>query len=175
MSALWTHRPAADEHPAYYARYVERVEVGKPPAVFGRQLAQTLSLLESISEAQALTRYAPGKWSIKEVLGHIADSERILAMRALCIARGERAELPGFDENAYVAAAGFDARPWSALREELRRVREATIALFDGFTAEQLQRRGRANQGEFSVRALGWIIAGHEAHHLAVLRARYLG
>lgn len=175
MSALWTRRPAVDEHPAYYNGYIERVEVGKPPAVFGRQLAQSLSLLEGISEAQSLTRYAPDKWSIKEVLGHIADAERIMAMRALCIARGEPAELPGFDENAYVAAAGFEARPWSALREDFRRVREATIALFDGFTVEQLERRGRANRGEFSVRALGWIIAGHEAHHLAVLRERYLG
>lgn len=175
MSALWSRRPAADEHLPYYARYLDRVQVGKPPAVFGRQLAETLSLLESISEAQSLTRYAPDKWSIKEVLGHIADSERIMAMRALCIARGERAELPGFDENAYVAAAGFDARPWSALREDFRRVREATIALFDSFGEEQLVRRGVANKGEVTVRALGWIIAGHEGHHLAVLRERYLG
>jgi hypothetical protein len=174
MSALWSRRPAADEHPPYYTRYLDRVQVGKPPAVFGRQLADTFTLLDTISEAQSLARYAPGKWSIKEVLGHVADSERIMAMRALCIARGETAELPGFDENAYVAAAGFDARPWSALREELRRVREATIALFDGFTPEQLDRRGRANQGKFTVRALGWIIAGHEAHHLGVLKERYL-
>ncbi len=173
MSTLWSRRPAADEHPAYYTRYVEQVRVGKPPAVFGRQLAETFTLLEGLTEEQSLARYAPGKWSIKEVLGHLADSERILAMRALCIARGETAELPGFDENAYVAAAGFDARPWPALREELRRVREATIALFDGFDAAQLERRGRANQGEFTVRALGWIIAGHEAHHLGVLRERY--
>jgi uncharacterized damage-inducible protein DinB len=173
MSALWSRRPAADEHPVYYARYLDRVEVGKPPAVFGRQLAQTLTLLDGISEAQSLARYAPGKWSIKEVLGHITDCERIFGVRALCFARGEVAELPGFDENAYVAAAGFDARPWSALREDFRRVREATISLFDGFSAEQLERRGRANQGEFTVRALGWIIAGHEARHLGVLRERY--
>jgi hypothetical protein len=174
MSALWSHRPAADEHPPYYTRYLDRVQVGKPPAVFGRQLAETLTLLDGLGEQLSLARYAPEKWSIKEVVGHVADSERIMAMRALCIARGETAELPGFDENAYVAAAGFDARPWSALREELRRVREATIALFDGFTPEQLDRRGRANKGEFTVRALGWIIAGHEAHHLGVLKERYL-
>jgi hypothetical protein len=174
MSALWSRRPAADEHPAYYTGYIDRVQVGKPPAVFGRQLAETLSLLGGISDEQSLARYAPGKWSIRDVVGHIADSERIMAMRALCIARGETAELPGFDENAYVAAAGFDARPWPALREELRRVREATIALFDGFTPAQLERRGRANNGEFTARAFGWIIAGHEAHHLGTIRERYL-
>jgi len=173
MSALWSRRPAADEHPAYYTRYLDRVQVGKPPAVFGRQLAQTLTLLDGISEAQSLARYAPGKWSIKEVLGHVTDGERIFGVRALCFARGETAELPGFDENAYVAAAGFDARPWPALREDFRRVREATIALFDGFGDAQLERRGVANKGEVTVRALGWIIAGHEAHHLAVLRERY--
>ena len=173
MSAVWSRRPGADEHPAYYTRYIEQVQVGKPPAVFGRQLAEILTLLEALTEEQSLARYAPGKWSIKEVLGHLADSERILAMRALCIARGEAAELPGFDEGAYVAAADFDARPWPTLRDELRRVREATIALFDGFAPAQLERRGRANQGEFTVRALGWIIAGHEAHHLGVLKERY--
>lgn len=175
MSALWTRRPAADEHPPYYASYIERVQPGKPPAVFGRQLAETLSVLDGISETQSLARYAPGKWSIKEVLGHLTDAERIFGVRALCFARGEKAALPGFDENAYVAAAGFDARPWPTLREDFRRVRETTIALFDSFGEEQLARRGVANQGEISVRALGWCIAGHEAHHLAVLRERYLG
>jgi uncharacterized damage-inducible protein DinB len=175
MSPVWTRRPAADEHPPYYRPYIERVEVGKPPAVFGRQLAESLALLASVGEEQSLARYAPGKWSMREVVGHLVDSERIFAMRALCFARGERADLPGFDENAYVAAAGFDRRPWEALRGEMRRVREATIALFEGFTDAQLDARGRANGGEFTVRAVAWIIAGHEAHHLDVLRERYLG
>lgn len=174
MSPVWIRRPGADEFPPYYLPYVERVEVGKPPAVFGRQLAATQAMLERIGEEQSLARYAPGKWSIKDVIGHLADSERIFAMRALCFARGESAELPGFDENAYVAAAGCDARPWDALRAELRRVREASIALFDGFSPAQLDARGRANGGEFTVRAVAWIVAGHEAHHLDVIRERYL-
>lgn len=174
MSPVWTRRPEADEYPAHYRPYVERVELGKPPAVFGRQLASTQAFLERIGEEQSLARYAPGKWSLKEVVGHLADCERIFAMRALCFARGEAAELPGFDENDYVAAAAFDSRPWASLRAELRRVREASIALFDGFDAAQLEARGRANGGTFTVRAVAWILAGHEAHHLDVIRERYL-
>ena len=174
MSALWSRRPAADEHPAYYATYVNRVQVGKPPAVFGRQLAETLTLLDGLSELQSLARYAPGKWSIKEVVGHVTDAERVFSYRALRFARGDRTPLPGFDEQAYAPAGRFDARPLADLARELALVRAATIALFRGFDAEMLERRGVANGQEISVRALAYVIAGHERHHVAILRERYL-
>lgn len=174
MAELWRMRPDAAQFPDHYAGYINRIAVGDPPAVFGRQLAEIMALLSPLGEAQALTRYAPGKWSLKELVGHLSDSERILAARALRFARGDGTELPAFDEDAYVAAAGSDLRPLADLLGEFRRVREASIALFDSFDATQLDRRGVANGGLFSVRAKGWIIAGHADHHLAVIRERYL-
>lgn len=174
MSELWQSRPDTSQFPEFYRRYVDRVEVGDPPAVFGRQLAEVLALLSPLGENQALLRYAPGKWSLKELVGHLSDCERILSTRALRFARGDATELPGFDEADFVAGANCDARALTELLDEFRRVREATIALFEPFDATQLERRGLANGALFSVRAQGWIIAGHVAHHLAVIRERYL-
>src|SRR4029077_5181557 len=119
-------------------------------------------------------RYAPGKWSIKEVIGHVSDAERVFSHRALRFARGDRTRLPGFDEKAYTPAGRFDARPLPDLAAELDAVRHATIALFAGLDSEALARRGPANNKEVSVRALAYIIAGHERHHVGILRERYL-
>ena len=118
--------------------------------------------------------YAPGKWTIKQVVGHICDAERIFAYRALRFARGDVAPLPGFDENAWMPAARFDARPLGDLAAELDAVRRATLALLRTFDADALARRGTANNKEISVRALAYVIAGHERHHVGILRERYL-
>lgn len=174
MTELWRVKPDSAQFPDFYARYIDGIAVGDPPAVFGRQLADVLALFSPLSEMQALLRYAPGKWSLKEMVGHLSDCERILSMRALRFARGDAAELPGFDEDAYVAASAADTRELAALLAEFRHVREGTIALFDSFDALQLERRGVANGQAMSVRALGWVIAGHVEHHLDVVRERYL-
>jgi len=174
MTELWRIKPDSAQFPEFYARYIDGVAVGSPPAVFGRQRADVLALFSPLSEMQALLRYAPGKWSLKEMVGHLSDSERILSMRALRFARGDATELPGFDEDAYVAAAGSDARTLPELLTEFRHVRESTIALFDSLDEATLERRGPANGQVMSARALGWVIAGHVEHHLDVVRERYL-
>ena len=168
-------RPRADEHLPYYGPYIECVPDG---SVIDRLRAQgdsTRDLLRAVPEGVANSRYAPGKWSLKEVVGHLIDSERVFALRALAFARAERAPLFGFEQDEWVAAAGFDRRPIADLREEFATVRAATISLLRGLNEEQWGRRGVANDAECSVRAAAWIIAGHEAHHLDVIRERYLG
>ena len=119
-------------------------------------------------------RYAEGKWSIREVLGHLVDTERIMGYRACCVARGETASLPGFDENAYVANASFDACPLSGLLEELQHVREGHLAFFRHLDGKAWARIGAANAHPISARALAYVMVGHPRHHLAVLRERYL-
>ena len=119
-------------------------------------------------------RYASGKWSIKEVVGHMCDTERIMAYRALRIARGDQTPLPGFEQDDYVRAAGFDSISMSDLTEEFRLIREATLPLLRGFDEQALERRGTANKVSISVLALAYIIAGHERHHVSILRSRYL-
>jgi len=167
-------RPAADEYAPYYARYIERVPEGDLLATLESQLESTVSLLDEFGETGAGTRYAPGKWSVKQVVGHLTDAERIFAYRALAAARGEGAALPGFDENAYVEGGGFDARTLNSLMGELTSVRRATLSLFRNFTDADFARSVNANGKPISARALAWIIAGHELHHAIILRERYL-
>ena len=166
-------RPEATEYAPFYGTYVSKVPDGDLLETLEAQRREAQALLTAISEAKALHRYAPGKWSVKEVVGHLADSERVFCYRALRFARGDQTQLPGFDEKAYVPAGGFDARPVADLAAELDAVRRATIALLRSFDAAALARRGTANGKEVSVRALAYIIAGHERHHLAILRERY--
>lgn len=142
--------------------------------VLQKQRYDVLQLFGRVSENEADFAYAPGKWSIKEVLGHMNDTERIMAYRALCIARGEQNSLPGFDENDYVAHAFFHERTLAGLLEEHKVVREATIALFDSMAPAAYPRLGNANGSPVSVAALAFIIAGHERHHLNILKERYL-
>ncbi|HJT17256.1 MAG TPA: DinB family protein [Thermoanaerobaculia bacterium] len=130
-----------------------------------------IALFQSAPDAKP---YAPGKWTVKQVLGHLIDDERIFAYRALCVARGEPRELPGFDEKLYVSTAGFDERSSADLLREYETVREATIALCRGLTDEQWMRRGIVNGYEASVRGLAFHIAAHEQHHLRIVRERYL-
>lgn len=167
-------RPAPSEYSPYYLKYIERVPEGDLLAALAAQHEETAALIRGVGEDRGDHRYAPDKWSIREVLGHVADTERIMAYRALCVARGDATPLPGFDENAYVARANFGARTLASLVDELRTVREATLALFRPLTDEELLREGSANGAPVTPRALAWIIAGHERHHVAMLRERYL-
>jgi uncharacterized damage-inducible protein DinB len=165
-------KPQPDEHVEYYARYI-RLVGDDALAALRAQSASTPRLLSGLSEAQAMHRYAPGKWSVKEVVGHITDGERVFSYRALRIARKDPTPMPGFDENAWVPAANFDRRSMHDLVAGYEAVRAATVALLSSFDDETLTRRGIANNQEVSVRALAHIMAGHELHHVALLRERY--
>ncbi len=166
-------RPEPDEIPSHYVGYIERVPESDPVAVLATQIDTTAALLRGLSETDALKRYAPAKWSVKEVVGHLADTERIMSYRALRVARGDETPLPGFDENAYVPPAKFDARPLADLVADLRTVRAATLALFRSLDADAWRRRGTASGKAVSVRAIGYMIPGHERHHVEILKTRY--
>lgn len=168
-----TQRPRPDEHSPYYARYIDRVPSGSIVDVLRTQLADTIAPLQELDDAAALFAYAPGKWTVKEVVCHLIDTERVMMHRALRFARGDQTPLPGFDENTYVPAAEANARPLTDLLAELATVRAATIALLSGIPARAWTRTGTANGALCSVRALAWIIAGHELHHRALLQERY--
>jgi hypothetical protein len=173
MTTAAIPRPAAAEYDPYYGRYIDKVPEGDLLRTLEAQARETQALLAGLSDAKALHRYAAGKWSIKEVIGHVADTERVYSYRALRFARADATALPGFDENAWVPAGNFDARPLADLAAELDAVRRATLALFRGLDAAALARRGTANDAAISVRAIAWIIAGHERHHVALLHERY--
>lgn len=165
--------PVADEFAPFYAGYVALARERDPLVLLRSQPDSLRAMCASLTEEQALARYAPGKWSIKEVLGHLADTERVFSYRLFRISRGDRTPLAGFDQNSYVEAARFDERPLAELLEEFLSVRNATLQLVNGLTAEELARRGIANEVEVSARALVYIAAGHVAHHLASLRDSY--
>lgn len=167
-------RPSSDEFAPYYGKYIAGVPDGAILPMLRDQLAETESLLREIGETRGNHRYAPDKWSVKEVIGHLADTERIFSYRALRFARGDTTPLPGYEQDDYVRGANVDTRHLAEIAAEFRSVRSATITLFTGLSDEALMRTGRANNVVFSVRALAWIIAGHELHHRRVLRERYL-
>ena len=166
-------RPEAGEHNPYYSRYIDKVPGDDAMPALESQIQETLAALRPLDETRAMHRYAPGKWSIKEVVGHVMDAERVFAYRALRFARADQAVLPGFEENEWVPAGRFDLRPFPGLLEEFETARAATLVLYRGFEEEWLTRSGTASGSPVSVRALAWIIAGHERHHLAILRERY--
>jgi len=166
-------RPQPDEYAEYYGRYIDKVPNGDVIAMLESQGDATQKLLASIGEEKAGYRYEPGKWSIKQVVGHITDSERVFAYRLLAFARGEKQPLPGFDQDAYMETASFDARSLAELAEGLASTRHATLTLVRSLDDEAWSRRGIASDNPVSVRALAWIIAGHERHHLNILRERY--
>jgi hypothetical protein len=168
-------RPGADEHAPYYAKYTSRIAGGNILDVLERQESEIGEFLRGIPSDLHDHRYAEGKWSVKEVIGHLSDAERIFAYRALRFARGDATPLASFDENAYVPAGAFGERDYDSLVGEWLSVRAATLALFRSLTPEQAVRRGTASDNPVSVRALGYIIAGHVDHHAAILRERYLG
>src|SRR5262245_10187520 len=167
-------RPQASEYGAYYETYIRLVPEEDVLAALAQQNEVTLATLREVSEQASLQRYAPGKWSLRELVGHLTDAERIFSYRGLRFARNDRTELPGFDQDPYVAAAGFDRIPWPELLEQFRLGRQANILLFRGLAEEAWMRSGVASQKEMSVRAVAYTIVGHERHHLKVVRERYL-
>lgn len=173
QSTLTIPRPAAGEHVEFYARYIAEAPTDDALEAMRITGESLVALLKNAGETQALHRYAPGKWSVKEVVNHISDAERVFGYRALRFARADRTPLPGFDESTWVPAAGSDRRPLAGILDEFRLVRAASIALFASLDPEALPRRGEANGHPISVRALAWIIAGHSRHHETLLRERY--
>jgi hypothetical protein len=173
VTAVTIGRPEADEFSPYYAEYIGRVPEADPVGALAAEITSTRALLGGVAEKDAGFRYAPDKWSVKDVVGHLCDVERVMTYRALCIARGDTTPLPGFDENAFVPAADFGRQPLADLVNELGDVRRATLALFRSFSADDWRRKGNANGNPISVRALGYILPGHERHHVMVLRDRY--
>lgn len=168
-------RPGPGEFADYATEDIAFVPGDDALAALEAQAAATLALLAPIPEAFATDfAYAPGKWTLKQLLGHLADDERIFQYRMLCVARGDTTPLPGFDENLYVRTAGFEARAWADLLAEYRSVREGTLGLLGTFTAEAWVRRGTVNGYGASVRGLAFHAVGHELHHLRVIEAKYL-
>ena len=166
-------RPVKNEYDPYYHRYISLVPDEDVLIALDQQLSETLILLRGLSEQHGTFRYEPEKWSVKEILGHLIDTERIMSYRALRIARNDRTPIPGFEQDDYVKNGGFDQRSVSNLAREFEQVRRATISLFRNLEPQAWERRGIANDVEISVRALAYIIAGHELHHKAVLKERY--
>jgi len=167
-------RPTSDEHAPYYGTYVAQVPDGDVIATLAEQIGETLELLRPLSEEQALFRYAPDKWSVKEILTHLTDAERVFMYRALSFARGATDSLPSFDENAWAPMAEADNVPLDELLDEFAAVRSATVSLLAHLPRDAWSRRGIASGKGVTVRALAWITAGHERHHRRVLQERYL-
>lgn len=166
-------RPQPDEYADFYGTYIEAVD-GPLPETLERDSGEWQTLLTSVPPGREGYRYAPGKWSIREVVGHVIDAERMFSMRAMAFARGDRSHFPSFDENAYAAASGADRRALADLAEELSAVRRSTLLLLKSLEEETWDRRGTASGYEFTVRSLAWIMAGHSRHHRAVLAELYL-
>jgi hypothetical protein len=168
-------RPERTEAAEYYFTYIDQVPDGDIREILEAQLPETLALFRAISEERSLFRYAPEKWSVREVLNHVNDAERLFTFRALWFARGFDAPLPSFDQDVAVTEAKADGPSWASHVEEFSAVRAATLTLFRNIPDEAWMRRGIASDNPFTVRSLAWIMAGHAAHHARVLRERYLG
>jgi hypothetical protein len=166
--------PDKTEAADYYFTYIDQVGTGDVCRILESQGEETVALLRAISEERSLHRYASGKWSIREVLSHLNDAERLWVFRALWFARGFDTPLPSFDQNVAVAAGRADARSWRSLVDEFAAIRAATVAFFETLPPEAWARRGIASDNPVTVRALAYITAGHVAHHVRILRERYL-
>jgi hypothetical protein len=167
-------RPSANEAAPYYFNYINRVSSDDIVPVLQSQLEETLPFLRSISEEKSLFRYAPEKWSIRQMCGHVNDTERVFLLRALWFARSFETALPSFDQDIAVAAAHSDAISWTRHVEEFSEVRLATISFFRNLPEDAWTRKGVASGNPFTVRACAYVVAGHVAHHAAVLREKYL-
>lgn len=174
MSVSIISKPQQGEYPAYCEGYNNYIRNNNLIKVLEDSILNFQSIVTGIPEGKENFRYAPEKWSIKEVIGHIIDTERVLAYRVLCIARGEQYEMPGFDENAFVENANTGQRTMYDLVHEFSLVREANILMFKSFNDEILSRKGIANKHTVSVKGLIFMIAGHELHHLNVIKTKYL-
>jgi DinB superfamily len=170
---LVSTRPEPEEYAPYYVRYISLVTGDDIITTLEKQLPETVSLLSARKEEEGDFRYAPGKWSIKEALGHVTDTERIFCYRALRIARNDKTPIEGFEQDDYVKYGSFGQCRLVALVDEFTSVRKATLSLFRGLDETAWTRRGVASENEFSVRALAYIIAGHELHHRMLFQERY--
>jgi hypothetical protein len=173
MSSVAIPRPTADEAAPFYHGYIAKVTGENIGEQLQQQLDDVEQLFATLDDSAALFRYAPGKWSIKEILGHLTDTERIFAYRLLRISRADPTPLAGFDEDAYVPAGSFDERPLGDLFKEFRAVRMSSIALMEGLPSPAWSRKGQASGNVVSSRALAYMMVGHVTHHLEVLRERY--
>lgn len=160
--------------PPFYHKYIEKVDAATLPEAFEKYKSQLLPFVSAIPEEKWEWRYAPGKWTIKESVQHMIDTERIFAYRALAFARRDPNPLPGFDENAYTPASRANRRSSASLVAELELVHQSTVALFESFDAEMLAASGVANGNSVYVEGIGFIIVGHGLHHLALFKERYL-
>ena len=167
------NRPNPEEFNPFYAGYIATVP-DDVLAELKKQSSEFPAFIQSIAAEKADFAYAPGKWTIKELLGHLIDTERIMAFRTLCFARGEAQGMPGFDENEYVAASHYNDRSLNSLAEEFACLRKANLFLFESLNEKELILQGKANNHPVSVRALLFIMAGHVKHHQEVLKDRYL-
>lgn len=167
-------KPSPTNYPGYFQKYIDQVPESDFYTALNNQTKAVESFLSAITEEKSLHAYADGKWSIKEMLQHIIDTERIFCYRALCFARGENNNLPGFDENEYAANSYANQRNWNSLVQEFLMVRKATAALFESFSETALSATGTANNNTTSVLSIGFILTGHYYHHKKILIERYL-
>ena len=173
MNAFRSVRPSPDEYNGFYAGYINAVPEGDISQILLAQKAEVLRWINQLTTEAADYRYEPGKWSAKEVVGHMIDTEWIFSYRALWFARGDQSPLPGMDPNVFMAGANFADRSLQDLRTEFSSLRSASFQLVSSFSEEILNRTGVASGFTFSVRAMSWIIAGHCQHHLHILNERY--
>ena len=168
----WT-RPREGEYLAYQYAYLQQVPDGDIIEMFAQNARDTVAFYQGLGPDQLSYAYAPGKWTVQDVLQHILDCERVMTYRAMRFARKDSTALPGFDENMYADNAGAMQRPIADILEEFQAVRASTIAFFKSCTQEMLNCSGIANNGNFTVNAYAWILVGHELHHRMILRERY--
>ena len=166
-------KPQAGEYAEYYERYIKLVNDDDILGTLSRQTSELREAAALVSREREKHRYGPGKWSIREIFGHLIDAERVFGYRLFCISRGEKRSLPGFDENEYVASAGFDERTLQSLVDELVLLRSANLSLMKSLDESQWNRSGVANDVPVSVRSIAFILAGHAMHHMKVLSERY--
>jgi hypothetical protein len=167
-------RPRSNEYPSYYNRYINLVEDDDVLAVLEAQKQEMSDLMNGLGEEAAAFRYAPDKWSVKEVIGHAIDVERIFAHRALRFARNDKTPLPEFDQDEYIKHANFDVRTLIDIADEYRAVRESTLSMFYSFAEDFFAREGTASGFKFTVRAVPFIVAGHEHHHQKIIHEKYI-
>lgn len=174
MPHVAVERPPASEYAPYQAGYVASVPDGDIFEILARQGTEFPEFIHSLGEPRGSYRYAPGKWTVKEMIGHVNDTERVFAYRAMRFARGDETPLPSFEQDQYVPVGNFGARTLASLADEFAHLRAATLDLYDHLDADALARRGSASGFVVSVRAMAYVIAGHVAHHERILRERYL-
>lgn len=167
-------RPEENEYPTYYESYLKLVPEGNLLEILEQQLTDTVNLLSGLTEEQGNIAYASGKWTVKEVVGHIMDTERIMSYRLLRLARGDKTPLPGFSEEDYAFEGNFTERPLSELVEELQDVRKSTLSLLGGIPEHAWLRSGTANELPITAHAIAYIIAGHGIHHVNIIKERYI-